>query len=75
MAIFYVKTPGNADGELSWPRLLVAAIFLAILFGAAIYTGHDDKLRDLYGVLVHAFELLLGGAIGLVVGEGAAKKA
>lgn len=56
-------------GQFSWGRLAAAGALLVILFVGAIYTGHDDKLQDLYKVLVHGFELLLGAILGIVTGE------
>ncbi len=56
--------------RFSWGHLAVAILLLVIILFAAIYTGnHQDKLGNLYNVLVHAFELILGAVVGLLTGE------
>ncbi len=56
--------------RFSWGHLAVAIFLLVALLFAAIYTGnHQDKLENLYNVLVHSFELILGAIIGLLTGE------
>src|SRR5712691_3808235 len=64
---------GQVKGTFSWARLALAILLLVLLFVGAIYTGRDPALKDLYTVLVHGFEVGLGGVPGLVVGEAAAR--
>jgi hypothetical protein len=62
----------RAASRVNWLTLLVAVIVLAGILAAAIFTAHDPALSNLNTVLVHGFELLLGGVIGMLVGERAA---
>ena len=55
--------------KFSWGRLVVAIALLIGLLVAAIYCAQDDKLQDLYRLLLHSFELILGAVIGLLTGE------
>ena len=73
MGIFFTGTPGGPNDHLSWVRVVVAAVLLVILMAAAIYTAYDPKLGALHTSLVHGFEVLLGGVIGLVLGERVAR--
>jgi hypothetical protein len=65
------------EGESSkpiWGRLIFATVILAAIFAGCIYTAHDEKLADLYKLLLHSFELLLGAFIGILTGEFVSKK-
>lgn len=53
----------QVTGQFSWGRLAVAIVLLMAVFAGCIYTAYDDKLVDLYKLLLHAFELLLGAVI------------
>jgi len=57
--------------QFRWARFVGAIVFLAAIFIAGVYCAHDDKLQEWSSVLLHAFEVLLGGVVGLVAGEGA----
>jgi hypothetical protein len=75
MAIFFVKKTSDASGgappdkQFSWARATVAIIFLIAIFVAGIYCARDDKLSAWSTVLLHSFEILLGGLVGIIVGE------
>jgi type VI protein secretion system component VasF len=60
-------------GTFSWLRLVIALALLVLLFCGAVYTGRDAALQQLYTVLLHGLELGLGGVLGLLVGEAAAR--
>jgi hypothetical protein len=79
MALFFVRQTSAAGGgdptegkKFSWGRALPAMIFLVIIFVAGAYCAHDDKLSEWSTVLLHSFEILLGGLVGMIVGEKAA---
>ncbi|MBI4654421.1 MAG: hypothetical protein HY752_05450 [Nitrospirae bacterium] len=59
----------SARGSFSWGRLAVAIVLLLGILIAAIYTAQNDKLVDLYKLLLHSFELILGAVVGLLTGE------
>jgi len=59
----------SSKGKFLWHRLIFAVILLVALLIAAIYTAQDEKLAELYSVLVHSFELILGAIVGLLTGE------
>ena len=59
----------QAAGKFSWGRLAVAVVLLVCLLFAAIYAGRDQGLVELYKILLHSFELILGAVIGLLSGE------
>jgi type VI protein secretion system component VasF len=61
-------------GSFAWGRFVVAIAVLALIFVGCIYTAHDDKLQELYKVMTHGFELLLGIVLGLIGGEAAARR-
>jgi hypothetical protein len=63
----------RVQGEFSWGRMLFAVALLALVFAGAVYTARDAALAQLYSVLVHGFEILLGGVAGLLLGEAVAK--
>jgi len=63
----------SVGGVLVWPRLVAAVGFLVLVFAGAVYTGHDAKLQDLYGALVHLLQLGAGGVIGALAGEAASR--
>jgi hypothetical protein len=78
MAFFYTKqsTEDGSGGAGSEPekrfsigRFFGASIFLIVILGFGIYCAHDDKLSAFANVLVHSFELLLGGMVGMILGE------
>jgi hypothetical protein len=60
-------------GTFAWGRFLIAVGVLVAIFCGCVYTAHDDKLQDLYKVMTHGFELLLGIILGLIGGEAAAR--
>jgi hypothetical protein len=64
----------SSKGKFLWHRLMFAALLLIALLIAAIYTAQDEKLAELYSVLVHSFELILGAIVGLLTGESIAGK-
>ena len=47
----------------------MAVGLLVAVLAACIYTAQDEKLQELYKLLLHPFELLLGAVIGLITGE------
>lgn len=67
------KVVERTRGEFSWGRMIFAVGLLALVFIGAVYTGRDPGLKDLYTVLVHGFEIILGGVSGLLLGEAVAK--
>jgi hypothetical protein len=77
MAIFFTKSiaatggagGGPASREFNWRRALLAAAFLVIIFIGGVYCAHDKALEAFSAALVHGFEILLGGLIGMIVGE------
>jgi hypothetical protein len=60
---------GQVSGRFAWGRLAVAVGLLVAVLVACIYTGQNEKLQELYKLLLHSFELLLGAVIGLLTGE------
>jgi hypothetical protein len=60
--------------QFNWLRLVFAIVLLGLIFGAGIYTAGDAKLDEWNKILIHAFQLLLGGTVGLIVGEAASNK-
>jgi hypothetical protein len=78
MALFFTKSVaptgggGNGTAKQFHPgRALVAVVLLAVIFIAGIYCAHDEKLAQWSTVLLHSFEVLLGGLVGMIVGESA----
>ena len=63
----------RARGSFSWGRLAFAVCLVALLFAAAVYTGRDPALTQLYSALLHGFEVILGAVTGLLIGEAVAK--
>jgi len=60
----------SVKGKFSWVRGLFASSILIIILIAAIHTGSQgESLKELYTILLHSFELLLGAFIGLLTGE------
>jgi len=64
----------SARGKFLWHRLIFAVILLVALLIAAIYTAMDPRLAELYTVLIHSFELILGAIVGLLTGESITQK-
>jgi hypothetical protein len=58
-----------APAAFAWSRFLGAMAFLAVIFVAGVYTARDPQLQDWSKVLLHAFEICLGGVVGIVIGE------
>jgi hypothetical protein len=50
-------------------RIAAAFVLLAFVFGAGVYCAHDPMMKDWSPVLLHTFELLLGGMVGIIIGE------
>lgn len=67
---------GPPPSKFSWVRLACAIALLVALFVAGIYTAKDSspEVKRYAEVLLHAFEILLGGVIGIVVGEAGARR-
>ena len=63
------KVANKVRGEFAWVRLGVAVAFFVAIFFAAIYTGRDDELQDLYRILLQFLEVLLPAIVGLITGE------
>ena len=53
----------------NWAPFLGSIVLLVLIFAAGFYTAHDDKMTDWSDPLLHTFQLLLGGWVGLIVGE------
>jgi hypothetical protein len=53
----------------NWAPFWGSVVLLVLIFAAGIYTAHDDKMTDWSDPLLHTFQLLLGGWVGLIVGE------
>jgi hypothetical protein len=66
-----IRVETQTSGKLSWPRLIVALIILALLLIIGI-VATIYKLDDWSKMLIHSFELVLGLVIGLLGGEAAA---
>jgi len=60
-----------AAGEFSWVRFGVGIGLFVLLVVLALYTGRIEEYASLYSKLVSAIEILLGGIIGIVLGESA----
>jgi hypothetical protein len=60
--------------QFNWLRLVFAILLLGLIFAAGLYTTGDSKYEEWNKILIHAFQLLLGGTIGLIVGEAASNK-
>jgi len=65
--------PAPVQRQFLWLRLILAFALLAGIGAMIIYTAQVDKLAKFYEILLHAFEVLLGGLIGLLLGEGQTK--
>ena len=50
-------------------RVIAAIVVLALIFGAGVYCAHDPAMKEWSAPLLHTFELLLGGLVGLIIGE------
>ena len=66
------KEEGEKEGpaEFSFPRLLGSIIFLLVILGLGFLTASVDQWQSFSPYLQHAFELLLGGTVALIVGGG-----
>lgn len=64
---------GGGNGGFAWGNFLAAVIFLALILGAGIYTSQHAGLEAWSTVLLHTFEVALGGVVGIVIGERTAK--
>jgi hypothetical protein len=64
----------SSKGKFLWHRLIFAVVLLIALLIAAIYTAMDPRLAELYTMLIHSFELILGAIVGLLTGESIAGK-
>lgn len=64
---------GAAAGErvTDWGRLAFAAALLVALLAAALWTADPPAYAQLHSVVLHAFELVLGATLGILVGEAA----
>jgi hypothetical protein len=60
---------GGGGGGFSVSRIVVAVGVLALIFLAGVYCAHDPAMKDWSAPLLHTFELLLGGMVGIIVGE------
>jgi hypothetical protein len=60
---------GGGGGGFAVGRILVAVVVLALIFFAGVYCAHDAAMKDWSTPLLHTFELLLGGMVGIIVGE------
>jgi hypothetical protein len=58
-----------AGQQFIWSRFVGACVFLLVIVGFGIYAGHDDKMKDWSAAALHTFQILLGGLVGLVLGE------
>jgi hypothetical protein len=63
----------NAAGKFSWKRFGLGIGLFIFLFALTLYTGKIAAYADLYAKLVSAIEVLIGGIIGIVLGENASK--
>lgn len=63
----------QARGKFAWDRFLVAIVLLVVLGALGFYTAQSDKLEAWNKVLLHSFELIFGGVVGLITGEAAAQ--
>lgn len=62
-----IETAGT--GQFIWSRFVSACVFLLVIVGFGIYAAHDDKMKDWSAAALHTFQILLGGLVGLVLGE------
>lgn len=58
-------TPAQFDPSRFW----AAVVFLLLIFGLGVITAYLDRLQAWSALLLHTFELLLGGMLGTLVGE------
>jgi hypothetical protein len=65
----------QVSGDFDWKRAAVGIVLLAIVLGAGLYAGQNSQLKDWSTALLHTFEVLAGGLVGLIVGEAAARSA
>lgn len=59
--------------SFAWNRFIAAIIFIVLLFVGGIYTSQHEKLEAWGTVLLHIFEITLGGVVGIIIGEKTAK--
>jgi hypothetical protein len=57
----------------AWGHFGAAILFLVLLFFGGIYTAQHTGLEAWSTVLLHTFEVALGGVVGIVIGERSAK--
>lgn len=63
-----------ANAGFQWGKLILCIIILILIFFAGVYTAHDPAMKQWSDILIHAFEVLLGGTVGLLVGETASRQ-
>jgi len=56
-----------------WLRIIFAFLVLLLLAFGVIYTASSSDFADIHAVLLHSFELLSGGFIGMLIGEKASQ--
>src|SRR5712692_9034543 len=63
------QVKAQVTGNFAVGRFLAALFFLALLFAGGIYTAQHEQLKEWSTVLLHTFEVALGGVVGIVIGE------
>ena len=61
--------PNQPAGGFNVLRIIIAILVLMLIFVAAVYCAHDTAMKDWSSPLLHTFELLLGGLVGIILGE------
>jgi hypothetical protein len=59
----------SAKGEYKVLKIILAFSLVIFIFIMAYFSGLNDKLADMYKVLIHAGEISLGGLFGILIGE------
>ena len=55
--------------KFHWLAFSGSVALLVLIFAAGAYSQHDDKMKEWSGPLLNAFQVLLGGWVGILVGE------
>jgi hypothetical protein len=55
--------------KFSWGRILAAVGLLILIFVAAAYAAHDPAMTEWNKPLLNTFTVLLGGLVGIIIGE------
>ncbi len=59
----------SVKGEYKVLKIILAFALVIFIFIMAYLSGQNDKLTEMFKVLLHAGEISLGGLIGILIGE------